>query len=74
MTPDMELALIVSSLFRDMPHKPRGTLLWPDKAERLAADRALSAYFSEADAWDEETARMTAPLMGTCPKTSAETP
>ena len=45
MREEAKLALVVSSLFHDCsPHKPRGTLMWPGKRERLLADRPLAVY------------------------------
>ncbi|HVI49954.1 MAG TPA: hypothetical protein VM661_01960 [Candidatus Sulfotelmatobacter sp.] len=63
MTDDLELALILASLFRDTKAKPRGTLLWPSQRDRLAADKALAAYFASvaeagAEGWKEEMDRM----------------
>ena len=77
MTDDLELALIVASLFRDYPAKPRGTLLWPGKAERLAADKPLAAYFASvaeagADGWKEEMDRMRGRLKDMPPEERGE--
>jgi|GEM_PF-4777863 len=57
---EKKMAYIISSLLRDTPNKPRGSL-HPAHQQRLEADHDLWAYWSsviEADAWDEERARL----------------
>jgi hypothetical protein len=72
MNPDLQLALIVGSLFRDTPAKPQGTLLWPGKWDLLMADKPLAAYFSAVidggpDAWRQERALLAKRLTGIPP-------
>ncbi|HVI49951.1 MAG TPA: hypothetical protein VM661_01940 [Candidatus Sulfotelmatobacter sp.] len=78
MTDDLELALILASLFRDTKAKPRGTLLWPGQRDRLAADKPLAAYFASvaeagAEGWKEEMDRMRGRLKDTPPEERGET-
>lgn len=57
---EKKMAYVISSLIRDTPNKPRGTL-HPAYQRRLEADRDLWAYWSsviQADAWDEERDRL----------------
>lgn len=63
MTGDMKLAHVVGSLFRDTPHKPRGTLLHDATRGLLLSDPALAAYFAAViqggdEAWREERTTM----------------
>ncbi len=70
MREETKLALVVSSLFRDCsPHKPRGTVLWQGKRERLVADQPLAVYFEAVndggeEAWRKECAMMGRRLLG----------